>query len=844
MRPNSSSDVTVHDMLHQVVPFFGRETEVADLNRMLEDSTCRLVTLIGPGGMGKTRLALRVAQQAVEEFADGVQWVDLQPVLNDEHLVQAIADAFGLMLAQDPPMQLSSFLKNKNLLLILDNFEYLLDAAPLLTTLLGRAPGLKILVTSREALNLREEWVHHLEGLPYPTQTNCDDLEHYPSVQLFTASARRVSPDFALEKEQDAVIQICRHVAGMPLALELAAAWTDTLNCTEIANEIQKGLDLFTTQLRNIPERQRSMQIIFDQTCAMLTAEQFNLFKRLSVFRGGFSREAATQVAGASLPVLAALIDKALLSRSANGRYHMHRLVAQYAAAQLAQSPEEVQQIKARHCEYYMGFLQDLMDAILGREQKSAIAAIKIEMDNLRAAWQQAIETVRVDAIQQGANTFAEFCQIQSRFREAAEIYEKAAQCLDKAVPTEQSERLQVLIKTYQAGFYLRVGRLAEARQISQECIAIYQSLGIPPLPGFSTDPVFNLGILALTQGNFTAAMEYGLQARQTSETYHHSFNRQLAYHLMTEAAIGLGDYENAQQHAQRSLALLFETGNRWFMAYTYNQMGRIARALSDHETAQHYYQSSLTIREEFEDQEGTALALSLLGENALLQSAYEDALQFFDRSIAIYRVIGDSGGLAKVLNGAAAAAIAVQDYQAAQIFLKEALEIAAKIEFISLMLFIIMSIAELLICLGDKERATELLALVSNHPAAGYETGVVLQRILQRYDLELLPGEVKANLTEVVSHLLLLFPEVPDEAGAVKSIPVPKFKQHLIEPLSEREQEVLYYIAQGLTNRAIAQTLEISPSTIKTHINSLYGKLGVRSRIQAISRAEELNLI
>ena len=254
--------------------FIGRTGESAEIQRMLTQPDCRLLTIVGPGGIGKTRLALHVGDTLAEHFARGSTVVYLQPVSAKEYVMPAIADALGFALTgqEEPLVQLGRYLRDKELLLVLDNFEHLLDAADDLGELLGLAPGVTYLVTSREALNLQEEWLYPIAGLQFPGETAAQAAEmHFDAVELFSARAARVRPDFSLDQELGAVVRICRLVSGLPLASELAAAWRKSLDCAAIADEIQADLDFLTTRLRDIPERHRSMPAVFEQTWRRLT---------------------------------------------------------------------------------------------------------------------------------------------------------------------------------------------------------------------------------------------------------------------------------------------------------------------------------------------------------------------------------------------------------------------------------------------------------------------------------------------------------------------------------------------------------------------------------------------
>jgi predicted ATPase len=306
----------------------GRAKEFDGIQQLLAQPDCRLVTLIGPGGIGKTRLALKLAAANHDRFSRGSVIVYLQPLRSSEFFVPAVADALGFSLSgQEPPLdQLGQYLSGRETLIVLDNFEHLLNAADLLSSLLPITPNVKYLVTSREALNLQEEWLYPINGLSFPDDEDgvgsVDQVEHhYDAVKLFAERAQRVYAEFSLDKEAEAVNRICRMVGGMPLALELAAAWRKTLSCKEIADEIQASLDFLTTRLRNISERHHSIQTVFDQTWQRLNKREQAVFKRLSVFRGGFQRDAVADVTGASLVILSTLVDKSLLRLDVDGRY-------------------------------------------------------------------------------------------------------------------------------------------------------------------------------------------------------------------------------------------------------------------------------------------------------------------------------------------------------------------------------------------------------------------------------------------------------------------------------------------------------------------------------------------
>ncbi len=325
-------------------PLVGREIDRAELADRLATPEGRLITLVGPGGIGKTRLALQIAHDQLGLFADGVSWAALGSISTADLIVPTIAAAVGLTLyGKEPPQtQLFNYLREKHLLLVLDNVEHLPEVGGLVAELLHRAPHLSLLITSRERLALQEEWMYEVEGLSYPRALT-DDAEPYDAPLLFTQCARRVSRKFELTPaDQTALVKICQLVEGMPLALEMAAAWTTTRSCEEIAQAIAASLDLLATTLRNVPERQRSVRATFEHSWAQLTDRERQTFARLSVFRGSFSADAAAPIAAASRSDLSALVTRSLLRYLPGDRYQLHELLRQFAAEKLAAQPGAV----------------------------------------------------------------------------------------------------------------------------------------------------------------------------------------------------------------------------------------------------------------------------------------------------------------------------------------------------------------------------------------------------------------------------------------------------------------------------------------------------------------------
>ncbi len=850
MNQSKSSNLPI-----QPTAFIGRGKEIAESGKLLADPACRLLTLIGPGGIGKTRLALQLGTMSSDDFDRGSFVVYLQSLRSAELFVPAVADALGFSLTgQEPPLvQLGQYLSDKETLIILDNFEHLPGAADQLSTLLPSTPRVKYLITSREALNLQEEWLYPVTGLTFPTELDIVSAKkNYDAVQLFNERAQRVYPAFSPAEEAGAIIRVCRLVGGMPLALELAAAWRKTLNCQEIADEIQGSLDFLTTRLRNVSERHHSIQTVFDQTWQRLAEREQDVFKCLSVFRGGFQRDAAVVVSGASLPILSALVDKSLLHLDGNGRYQIHELLRQYADEQLEKSTSDVQQTQADHANYYIQFIHQRSEDVAGNRQREALLEIKEELDNIRVAWLWAVSVVDADALQKAGEPLGLYYQYLGGYLEGLTLFSQATEVLQAQPQSEATDLALLGTLMFQGWYHLRFGRQEGTEACMAHIKTIYRRLNIPLLPGYVTDPNTALSFVALTKGDYATAIQYAEQVRQVGEAQHHSVNRQFAYHLLAEANVGLGEYETAQKFAQQAYAQALMSGDRWFMAYILNNMGQIAVALDDNQMGKTHYQSSYEIRREFDDPEGMALALINLGNLALKEHAYLEAEECFQRSQTVYQDINDKGGLAAANRGSGIVSSERGDYSLSQGYFKKALQLAVEIDYRPVLFGLLVNIAKLLWKMGQRELPLTLLAFTAHHPASDHGTQTKAKtRLVNEYQKLVSPqlfaaaiakGEASDldNLTADLLYQLSLPLTPPTEEAPTSMEP----DQNLVDPLTHRELDVLKFLCDGLTNREIADELILATGTVKFYTSQIYSKLGVRNRVMAVAHARELDLI
>jgi predicted ATPase/tRNA A-37 threonylcarbamoyl transferase component Bud32 len=385
-----------HNLPAQITPFVGRETEIAELAQLLDNPQIRLTTVLAPGGMGKTRLALETAEQQLSNFEHGVYFVDLAPLSDPTEIVSAIATATSYQFQADEreqKQQILDFLSNKDMLLVLDNYEHLLEEAGLVTDILKATPKVKILVTSRQRLNQLSETIFNLQGMDFPAwETPADALE-YAAVKLFLQSARRAMPDFKVTADNmDAIARICKLVQGMPLGIVMAAAWIGMLSAEEIAAEIAQSIDFLASDMGDIPERQRSMRAVFDYSWQQMTQDEQFVFMKLSIFRGGCTREAARVVTGANLVILMSLTNKSLIRREVEtGRYEIHPLLQQYAQEKLKAANQYAEVLDA-HTTYYANQMSNIDESLWRKVEAIELRQrLTPEITNIHQMWHHAV---------------------------------------------------------------------------------------------------------------------------------------------------------------------------------------------------------------------------------------------------------------------------------------------------------------------------------------------------------------------------------------------------------------------------------------------------------------------
>jgi predicted ATPase/tetratricopeptide (TPR) repeat protein len=715
----------------QPSPFVGRDHELEHLALLLARSDCRLLTLIGMGGVGKTRLALQVAQTQVDAFADRVTVVPLASVASGALVAATVATALGVSFSDtgDLQAQLVGYLRPRRLLLVLDNCEHLLADPSLrafMTALLTQTRQVTLLAASREVLGLPGEWVVELRGLD---TTDADAA----AVALFATHVRRAQAGRELSAaERAAALQICRLVEGLPLAIELAASWMRVLSCEEIAAEIARDSGFLVSPDQGIPDRHRSLAVVFAHSWRLLSEDERRALRWLAIFRGGFGR-AAAEAAGVPLTLLWTLVARSWVTRAGEGRYTMHELARQYAWTQLAAVVGEVEQAHQAHAAYYTTFLGTRFASLTGAGQLKAAAEIALEIDNIRAAWRWACDHADANAIGAATHPLTQFYLVRGLLYEGAAALEQAISALRRRDTSQSTASVFALLLTDAARVLNRLGRLDQVRTLLEECQELYASFGLAPPPGQCTDPIIGLGMLALHQGNHAEAARLGAQACQRGEQQQHDGNLQVTYYLLARTARAQGHYAKARNYARHAYAAVQRTQNRYFAAFCHNELGNIACLQGRYAEARHHYVAAHTVREAFNDIQGIAADLVLLGKVAILEERFGDAQELFQRSLAICEATGARDFAVRALYGLGSAAYALHDYGAAQQAFGRALQFAEAAGFHSLILQTLTGGCGLLVASGQTELVAELLVCILRHPATDRETSDAAQAMLVR---------------------------------------------------------------------------------------------------------------
>jgi DNA-binding SARP family transcriptional activator/predicted ATPase len=600
-----------------LTPIIGRDEEIGQLTALLAEPDCRLVTLHGPGGVGKTRLAWAAAGEFgapwngppinappfnAPPFSGAVYFVPLLNAAADDGLAQAIAHALRLKLdsSRCPWEQILDQLTNRRALLLLDNFDHLTAAAHRLTQILTAAPGVKLLVTSRCRLNLYEEWLLPLSGLAYPAAADDPDPMAYSGVQLFARRARQTRPDYELTAgDLRHAVQLCQAVNGLPLAIELAAAWIRKMTCAEIAAAVQDNPVTLSAAWTNSPPQHKSFAAVNAYSWQLLSPAEQRAAGRLALFSAGFDATAALATASANEAILTALGDQSLIARLGDGRFAMHEIMRQYALAQLAANPAGLELGWRDYGAYFADFLAERDEQLQDGRQQAAVYAINAELDNIHAFWRQAASRGWYTQLDRALPALYLFYEITGYFHEGLRQFELAARAwLSGPAPADLSPEVRQTIGRLQIRQGLLLLYLRRLDQAEESLQAGRRNLAAVTGAKWAQDEILaltGLGSVALRREARQEARRWLEQALALAQQ---EDDLGAAARIISRLGIvaGAADLAEARRFHETSLSLYEEMGNPFGVAISLNNLSHIVELEGDYDQAQILLQKSLAI--------------------------------------------------------------------------------------------------------------------------------------------------------------------------------------------------------------------------------------------------------
>ncbi len=818
-------DTSATNLPTRLSSFIGRERAIVELKSLL--SATRFLTLTGAGGSGKTRLALQVATNLLSEFEHGVWWVALDALTDPALLPQQVAASLDIseQSGRQLPDTLTDTLQSRKLLLVLDNCEHLIAAcAQLVETLLRSCADLRILTTSREAFNIPGETIWPVPSLGVPDPDHLPPLEglvKYEAVHLFVERAQSVQPAFRLTQENaPSLTQICRRLDGIPLAIELAAARVKILSLEQIAARLDDSSRLLGGGSRTALPRQQTLQATIDWSHALLLEQERILFRRLAVFRGGFSLEAAEAICagngieqGEALDLLSHLVDKSLVAvvdGDGEARYRLLETIRQYAQNKL-QECGEAASVRQTHRDWYLEFAERAESKVLGAEQAQWFDRFEVERDNLRAALAWSLDAGEAEKAARLGVAIWRFWQVRGYLSEGRRWLERAL--------AGSSEQTSVRAKTL-----LAAGVLASfqddnhrAKTLLEESLALCRERGERQGSGYA---LCSLGLLAHNAGDYAGAATFLEESLQLFREEEDRFGMTLVLAGLGLTVLYLGNYERASALCEESLALSRERGDLRSVASALTNLGIAALERGDAERAQALCEESLTMRRKLGHKGGCAHTLAILGRIAMRQGDYDRATACYVESLALRQETGEQEGVAIALEGlAAVAGMQGQPARAAQLYgaaesLRHAL--GAPMTPIDRSCYE-RTIAAVRVQLDEP---TFLNAWTAGWAMTHEEAIVAAQRTQEHQRVTPVSARTPARTSS------------------------PSVSRGDAFGLTAREIEVLRLVTQGLTYAQIAEQLIISPRTVDAHLRSIYGKLGVTSRSAATRYAIEYRLV
>ncbi len=702
--------------------FIGRTRELAAINERLLDSSIRLITIVGPGGIGKSHLALQVLRSNLDYFPDGGYFVPLNMVTNAEFILPEIAttlrfqvDSMGAGAA--PVEQLLDYLAPRRLLLVLDGFDHLVNGSDLIQEVVLRAPGVNILVTSRERLQLKGEWVLQVDGLPLHAKES-EKPKVPDALTLFDMRASQTQGLRRLPSEEwDDALQICRLVEGSPLAIELAASWTGVLSCREIAVEIEHDLDFLASAQRNLPQAHRSMRAVFDHSWDLLEPSQRGLLSMLSIFQGGFERSAARELLGAEINQLAALMDKSLLRRNPLGRFSMHPLVQHFASEKLAETPVLLRTVQQKHSQYYLHLLSDVKSEGVLSHKSPELDALTRDVANIRAALVWSVVHERQEEVRRTLRDALAFYIVHGWF-EGFDTFDHLGNLIQSVSSSGDPERalelpIYLSVRIHQAFFAANLGMIEESERISRACL---EPLRAAKMDAELSMCLHNLGLNAGFRGEYDVAIPWLEEsitlARENPNPAWPTYLLWLGYFLCVQGA-----FDEGMAKFEESYRLFEADGTLWGIGFALSKMGLAWYERGEFTLAMDHHGRALEIFRRTGETVGEAYTLSRMCVDAYGMGAYEDAVRYGQQGLGIFQKVDHRWGIPITRCRLAFAHLGRGEADAARTLLEQALTDSLRYELIPVSLFALTGLACAFVAGGNLSQAQEIIFHIRRHP-------------------------------------------------------------------------------------------------------------------------------
>ncbi len=791
-------------------PFIDRERELEELTQLILSPKDRIISLVGPGGVGKTRLAIQVASRVTEFFPDGIYFVSLTSIENPEFIPIVLADVlkFSYYGPTDHFDQLRRYLHSMKVLLVIDNFEHLrIEGSKLLASLLAQTQYLKILVTSRERLSMIAETIYEVHGLPVPVSSSVENGDNYSSIKLFLQNAHKTFPRFSYQNNYEAIIRICQLVDGIPLGILLASSWVRVFSCPEIASEIKKNIDFLTTSAPDIDPRHRSLNAVFDNSWKLLSEEERRILGSLSIFQAAFTTGDAREICDATPLLLSVFVDKSLLSHSQDGRFEMLATFHQYASGKLEESEFELRTTRAKFCDYYADFCFRKQPELNSPVQRKALDELISEIDNIRTAWSWMVDFDRWDLIDKIKEPLLTYHIILGNYTQGGEFFRSALQKLNKLNDPEL-DLIRASMQQLTAWMTFRNGFITESLQGLIECIEIFRSYNaswdIAMTSYYLAEAHRTLGKFQEAKYFIDNALEL-MSGENIPKSNYHTAIIAHCHSVLGTILMSFGDFDQARKHLHNSLATHNRIGTHYGSIHPLMGLGMLAYLQGDFLQARDLYLQVLETASDMNDQRDMVLIHNRLGAIYELIAIPEESYRHVLSAVKFCQETGDHRLTAVILNNLAyqqlrylhqpaesiwtyhkcleifssigdLRGITYSSYDISRAYLKvglldeawnyclQSLNTARTLDSIPLILHALHGFAYLFAHTNEPERALHLCYLIANHPQV--EPDTQKRAIVSRVELETtLPPEIVqsahswgeiANLQDVISQILV----------------------------------------------------------------------------------------